>query len=224
MDVVKAINQGGSVLYTVNPVRVKTDDGSSGDLSLMTLAGESGGQYFAGSDIKEVTENLKGATSAYYELAFSLRQLTEDRMTVEVSCKRPGIHIHTINHTEQEKPYRLLEKVKRKLFALDVVNGGSWSRIVGKIVKVKIDRQTPVGKGDERSYRLNIRLPERMRDLKLDLFLLQFDDGGRKIDIRMVSKQLKDEVDFNVELNGKKRMFFVIVEPQKTYCIYNQII
>ncbi|MCP5105426.1 MAG: hypothetical protein GY950_18705, partial [bacterium] len=52
--VVQAINQGGSVLYTINPSKVLHDDEASGEMSLKYLARESGGRYIGGTDTKKV--------------------------------------------------------------------------------------------------------------------------------------------------------------------------
>jgi VWFA-related protein len=223
MDVVKAINRGGSVLYAINPARVKHDQENMGDLSLMTLSGESGGQYFAGSDIETVVKEIRKNTAAYYELIFSLQGVAGQTMDIKVTCKRPGIKIHTLSHAEQEKAYAYMEPLKKKLFALDVVNRGNWSRIVGKVVQFKAHKTDREKTANKVLYNVTIPLPRKMQRRHLDVFILIIQLESQKVDIRLSNRKLKDKVTFKIQAKEKQQLYFVIVEPENTYCIYNRI-
>ena len=224
MDVVKAINRGGSVLYTINPARVKHDDANRGDLSLMTLAGESGGRYFAGSDIDTVIKEVRQTTAAYYELAFPLGAVAADRMTIDIKCRRQGVRIHSLNHAEKENPYARMEPLKKKLFALDVVNGGNWSRIAGKVVRIKLPGAKTEKVGQKTFYSVTIPLPKKMQDRRLDIFSLSIQSDTQKVDIRLIDKPLKNAAQLRMTARPNQRLYFVIVEPKNTYCIYNRVI
>lgn len=223
MDVVKAINRGGSVLYAINPARVKHDSENIGDLSLMTLSGESGGTYFAGSDIETVVEEIRKNTAAYYELIFSLSSVATEKMEIDVRCSRPGVKIRTLNHAEQEKAYAYMEPLRKKLFALDVVNSGNWSRIVGKVVRINPLKTVTRKEGKNVFYLAAIPLPKKMQNQELDIFSLSIHQESQKVDIRLITKKLKDKVNLKLQAREKHRLYFVIVEPRNTYCIYNLI-
>lgn len=222
-DVVQAINRGGSVLYAINPARVIHDDENKGDLSLMTLAGESGGRYFAGSDVDIVIREVRKTTAAYYELAFPLRSVSAREMDIEVKCRRKGVRIHSINHAEKENPYARMEPLRKKLFALDVINGGNWSRIVGKVVRLNTPAPAVKKVGQKTFYQVAVNLPRKMQNCYLDVFTLSIDPETQKVDVRLAGQTFKKSIDLRVQARQNRRLYFVIVEPQNTYCLYNQI-
>jgi len=225
MDVVKAINYGGSVLYTINPVRVKTDDENVGDMSLRTMAGESGGRHFAGSDIETVVKEVKRNTAAYYELVFSIKGIPDERMRVDVQCKRPGVTISTLNHTEQEKPYASMDVLKKKLFALDVVNGGSWSRIAGKVVHIPLGSNKTVKDKESglQISRISVLVPKLMQSRALDIYSLWVDRETGKAEINMVNRVVGDNLSMQFERRNKGDLYVVLVEPEHVYCVYSHI-
>ena len=225
LDVVKAINYGGSVLYTINPVRIKTDDENVGDMSLRTMAGESGGRHFAGSNIETVIQELKKNTAAYYELVFSIKGVPEDGMRVHVECKRPGVVISTLNHSQREKPYVAMEPLKKKLFALDVVNGGNWSRIAGKVVHIPLASQKTVK--DQKSgkvfARVSTLVPKLMQGKALDIYSLWVDRKTGKAEIDVVNRVVGNSVTMQFLRRNHGESYVVMVEPKDVYCVYSQI-
>ncbi len=220
---VEAINHGGSVLYTVNPSKITGDFDASGEMSLRMMATEGGGAYIAGHKTKEIITRVKTSTSAYYELAFAPTPDMGANMDIQLRCKRDGIKVLTFNKTQKSFPYRWMDTTQKKLFALNLVTGGSWSRVLGKIGRGKYKKlgSTSTANG---STTVDVALPNQMRNKELDMFLISFDPVSKKTRVENFTRREKEMV--HLELKGKKgrKKFFVIVEPRELYCLYNEVI
>jgi hypothetical protein len=224
--IVKSINYGGSVIHTINPGRPNdtNDAGVSGEKSLRYLAGESGGGYFTGSDTQEIAKRIVKSTSAYYEMVFYIDPALGDNLQVELKCKRNGVRVYTAGQTEGGRSYRDMDPVQKKMFALNVVAGGSWSRNTGKVMLVPY-RKLPVAKNDKEDfYTLDVPLPNQMKNKKLDIFLIQKDLETNRVDMSLVYRDAKNWVKIKIKSRGSENLekFFVIIEPLDTYCIYNK--
>ncbi len=221
--VVKAMNEGGSVLYTVNPGRIPHDDEASGEMSLRVLAHQSGGQYIAGRDTKKIVRKVKKTTAAYYELVFVPTADMGKNIDIQVKCKREGLKVNTFKQTERSKPYYRMEPVEKKLFALNMVTGGSWSRIIGKVVRIKYRNLRNENQNGETISLIEIPLPPKMRGRQLDLFFIQFNPQTKKVKIELLNQKLKDRANLIIRKKENTKEFFVIIEPVFTYCVYNQV-
>lgn len=222
-NVVKAINEGGSILYTINPGKIKHDDEDSGEMSLKFLAHESGGQYLAGSVAEKLIKRVKKSTAAYYELVFSPTPDMGKKIDLEVKCKRKGVKVNSFRETERSRPYLAMEPVEKKLFALNTVTGGSWSRMMGKVVRIKYKRLRTERSGNETYSLIEIPLPQKMKDRSLDMFLVQINPETKKANVEMLTQPVKDRANMAIRKQDSSREFFVIIEPTFTYCIYNQV-
>ena len=222
VEVVKSINNGGSVLYTINPRRTDdiNDDEASGEMSLRYLAGESGGKYFAGSKPAKIVERVKKTTAAYYELFYNILPDMGGNMKLRLVCKRKGVNVHSLIHTERNRPYVRMEPVQKKLFALNVVTNGSWSRIVGKVMMAKFKK---TGASKEKLMTIRVPLPKVMQDRDVDMFSIRMDPKTQKTAIDVVSSKASDVVNLKIKPRKDKDQFFVIIEPTTPYCIYNRI-
>lgn len=221
--VVKAVNNGGSVLYTINPRPMKDfiDNDVSGEMSLRYMAGESGGKYFAGAKPKQIVERIKKTTGAYYEIFCGVTPEMGENMKMEVICSRKDVRVHSLVHTERNRPYHRMAPVQKKIFALNVVSGGGWSRMVGKVMKVKYTRsKTKQQKG---RLTLDIPLPNVMRNKKADIFLIRTDPVTQETHIDSDRRTFKDIAKMNFKPRKGGRQYFVIIEPGEPYCIYNKI-
>jgi VWFA-related protein len=223
-EVVKSINYGGSVLHTINPRRLNdtNDEGRSGEMSLRYLAGESGGKYFAGSDAGEIVKRIKKTTSAYYEMAFYTDHEEGQNLNIQIKCKRKGIRVHTASYAEGSRCYREMDPIQKKMFALNVVSGGNWSRTLGKVMKVRYKKTKNGKNGNKNEYTLFIPLPNEMKNKKLDMFLIHLDTKTQQINMDIVNKEAKDWINLKIKPKKNKKQFFVLIEPSKTYCIYNK--
>ncbi|MCP5108567.1 MAG: hypothetical protein GY950_34600 [bacterium] len=222
VEVVKSINNGGSVLYTINPRRTNdiNDREASGEMSLRYLAGESGGKYFAGSKPAKIVQRVKKTTAAYYELFYNILPGMGSDMTVRIECTRKNVRVHSLNHTERNRPYHRMPAVQKKLFAFNVITKGNWSRIVGKVMKVKYKK---VNSKKEKLLTLRVPLPKVMQNRKVDMFSIRVDPKTQKTVVDVVSSNVKDVVNLKIKPRKDKNQYFVIIEPTTPHCIYNKI-
>jgi VWFA-related protein len=224
-SIVRAVNHGGSVLYTINPRRqdVVNDEQVSGELGLHFLAHESGGRYFAGSDPGVIAKQIQKTTAAYYELAFTPPKDTGEKMDIDIACQRKGVRIHTLNYAEKERPYARMEEVQKKLFAFNVATGGDWSRMVGKVVKVKHERIAAEKRGEKRFFTLKIELPQEMQERRLDIFAIRFEPKSQQVHCEFYRKVVGSTEQMHIDCRRGEDLYFVMVEPEKTYCIYSEV-
>ncbi|MCX6582541.1 MAG: hypothetical protein NT166_20405 [Candidatus Aminicenantes bacterium] len=222
VDVVKSINSGGSVLYTINPRRTDdlNDDEASGEMSLRYLAGDSGGKYFAGSKPEKIVKRVKKTTAAYYELFYALLPNMGADMALRVECKRKDVRVHSLIHTERNRPYLDMEPVQKKIFALNVVTNGNWSRIVGRVMKAKFKK---TGSTKDNLMTIQVPLPNVMQNRKIDMFSIGMDPKTQETSVNLVGSQATDVVNLKIKNKKEVNQFFVIIEPTTPYCIYNQI-
>lgn len=222
VDVVKSINSGGSVLYTINPRRTDdvNDDEASGEMSLRYMASESGGKYFAGSKPEKIVERVKKTTAAYYEIFYTLLPDMGANMALRVECTRNDVRVHSLIHTERNRTYQNMETVQKKLFALNVVTNGNWSRIVGKVMQVKFKKS---GSSKDEIMTIRVPLPKVMQNHKIDMFSIRMDPKTQKTSIDLVESEAADVVNLKIKNRKDENQFFVIIEPTTPYCIYNQI-
>ena len=223
--VARAINEGGSVLVSINPQKLTTsdDEETSGKESLQYLAGESGGRYFAGLDTQHVVKRIKQTTSAYYELFFAIDESAGQSLSIKLKSKRKGVRINTVRHNEKELPYAAMPRMQKQLFVLDIINGGMWSRMaatVGKPDYVEIDNKQKNGKALKT---IEILLPVQMRDKKLDIYTLQMDAVTKYADIKSDSRIVGDNARIQLEILWNRIPYFAVVEPDTTLCIYNRV-
>lgn len=220
-DIVKAINLGGGILYTINPQRINDtmDEEIRGQMSLMFLANHAGGKYFAGSEPEEVVENVVRTTSAYYELGFIPESLRQQVSRVEVRSKRKGVVIHTINHIEKKVPYQQMAATQKKLFAYNAATGGTWARMAGKVVRVKYNRLKD--HGDDEG--IEIHIPKQMQGKQLDIYLIQVANKTHKTEVRTMTRRVSERVKLIFRRQKDNRQYFVLVEPAHVYCIFNQV-
>jgi hypothetical protein len=221
VKVVQSINAGGSVLYTINPKRGDDtqDMDRSGEMSLRYLAGESGGKYFSGSKPAEIVKRVKKTTAAYYELFFAVSPDLGKNMKIEVKCRRKGVKVHSLIHSEKNQPYRAMGGVQKKIFALNVASGGTWSRLVGKVMKVKYKKQQAQGN----VFTVKASLPTVMKNKKADIFMVAVDKKTQKTRVDYAVQKLKDTVTMKYKRRKGFMQFFVVIDPRYPHCIYSQL-
>lgn len=219
-EVVKSINYGGSVLYTINPERFKDnyDASQSGEMSLRFLAGESGGGYFSGAGVADITKQIHQATSTYYELVFYIAPQWPEKFQVAIDCKRKGVRVKTLNHAEGDRAYNSMEQVQ-KMFALNIVRGGNWSRSAGKVMKVVYKKN----KETKKHVFILVPLPKVMKHRPLDMYLIRENRDTGQVDMSVAHKKAKDWVKVKIKKEPRQNQYFVFIDPSQTHCIYNQI-
>lgn len=223
-EISKAINNGGSVLYTINSQTTDMDDlenkDNIGEGSLAYMAKEGGGKYFSGSDVAGIVSSIEKTTSAYYEATFIPGPEEKDLMKIDIKCKREGVQLFTINQTEKTQPYINMPPVKKKLFAYDVISGGNWSRMVGKVMKAKF-KTSKKEKGE--IYSIQVPLPGEMKNRKLDVFSISLDTNNQAVTVNALTNEAKEILNIKIPRKKDSKCSFVIIEPTGTWCIYNEL-
>jgi VWFA-related protein len=224
-NVSKAINDGGSVIYSINPRRldVSDDDYTEGDDSLKFMAAESGGQYFRGLDTQKIVKRIKKSTAAYYELFFYPGTESTAKMRIKIKCKRKGVRVHSINYSEQEKSYAEMPKIQKELFAFNLITGGNWSRVVAKVEKLKYKKMKRKKAVGENIRNIEVTIPRTMKGHVVDIFVLMVNPETLKADIDMKSQTVDERIEIGVKIEKGKKSFVVIIDPATVYCIYNLI-
>lgn len=221
--IIQAINSSGTVLYTISPrmgdsLRNKRL-GKQGldEMSLEYLADQSGGKYFKGADVKKVAEKIKQTTAAYYEVVFTRQGEMPGKQTIDISCKRGGITLFSPRYNEREKPYRGMETVQKKVFAHNLILGGNWSRLVGKVRKVAYYHL------DSRpgTSTIAVMIPEKMKNRSADIFLLCIDAHTGETNIQLKSRVLGEREVIKFHPEKDKEYYFAFIDPITTFCIYS---
>jgi hypothetical protein len=221
-DIAKAVNYGGSVFYPVNPGRLNdtNDEDVMGEMSLRYLATESGGEYFTGSDPMEIVKNINRSTAAYYELVIALGQDMPVNMEVDIHCEREGVSINSLNHIQKNHKYKLMAPMEKKVFAMNVVTGGSWSRMVCRVMKVPFKKNKTVDDKDHMT--VMVPIPNQMKNRRLDMFQIDMDPTTEETEMNFVRQEVTTLAQVRIKTRRDKKQYLVFVEPQTNYCIYTE--
>jgi hypothetical protein len=226
-DLARAINEGGSVLYTINPAKIEfenlREDNVLSDESMNYMARESGGKYFSGSDPFIIAKEVQKTTAAYYELAFTLNPNMGKIQKFKIKCTRPGVRIHSIKRMTSETPYPQMKPVEKKLFALNVANQGAWSRMVAKTRRASYKMTEPEKKGNKSMVSIQVSIPAHLKNKKVDIFMIRTGKGKDRIDFDLHRKTTGDIETITFEKKKNRKHYFVIIEPTAPYCIYNRV-
>lgn len=220
-----AVNEGGSLLHLINSARIETQAMSpySGKEGLRFMADTSGGKYFGGSKVENIVKQIKQSSAAYYELIFYPKTEEVKKFQIRIDCTRKGVKINTIKYLELDKPYERMELAQKKLFVLNVVNGGSWSRMSGKVRLAKFSRVEEGVKREESYHRIRVPLPMEIQNQDLDVYLVDIDSMTLKASFALSTQKATDFVELETHLTKNSNYYFVIIEPSRTFCLYNQI-
>lgn len=219
----QAINEGGSALTVIDPIPGQTKEFTE---SLKHMAVQGGGIFIGEhGDFKEIIAAAKKTTQAYYELAFYPGE--EKNMKIDVKCKRKGVSLQTVKHAEKGKPYLEMASLQKEIFASNVINGGSWSRIIGKVQKVdlkQIKKQEPGEENSKFKYKyVRVSIPEKMKGLDVDVFVINQNPETMKSNIIKTTQNAGVMLEVKVPVEKGMLQFVVIVEPQTTQCVYNEV-
>jgi hypothetical protein len=251
---VKEINEGGSLMYTIYSGRPKlyktkystasagkgggggtggseNDDFTldqmsilpfvrgSGVSSLRDIAVGSGAKFY--DDVSErMVKEIHNSTAAYYELAFVPKSGTGSTMGVKIKCKRKGVRIDSILRAKSNIDYINMKKIQKKVFAINVALKRSWAHTTGNT------REALYWWEDSRKKNILVEMPEEMNGRRVDIFFIWFDKNSSNPHVTVKSRKVTDIETLAIEqkkVDKNKRLYFVIVEPQSTLCIYNQV-
>jgi len=215
------INKGGSLLYMINPIpdiyKIKRA------ISIMSKV--SNAKCIFGPNVDSVLKKLKNNTSAYYEAAFSVTPKLGDKFRIKVKCKRKGVTLNTLEYGEKFVPYVNMENIQKELFALNVVIGGSWSRIIGKISKATYKKTEEFRKKKNTIKKVIVNLPQDFKGKYLDVFILNLEPETLQADFetKQLKVEKKDSLTLEVEAQKKKNQYIVLIEPENTFCLFTPI-
>ncbi len=219
----QAVNHGGCMFFVMDSSKIPLSPatGISGKQTLKYLAENSGGKYFSGRDYKEMVRQLQNTTAAYYELLFSQDLIRKKKRSVKLNlkCLRKGVTLHVINRTEFKVPYRDMEEKQKKLFALDIVNRGSWSRMVSQLGKIqyRIDTHRKQNKVVE------VILPKALKNKMLDLYVVNVHPKTFNSRINFVQKRCPEKAVLDIHVKKNWHQYFVLIEPDQVVALYNRV-
>jgi hypothetical protein len=215
------INKGGSLLYLVNPIPER----HRVERAISIQSKISNAKCVSGSDINEMLTQLKNNTAAYYEVAFSHKPELGDNFKIKIKCKRKGVRLNTLKYGERAKPYAEMQKLQKELFALNVVTRGSWSRMVGKVKPTVYQKLEETTTKKKIIKKINVTIPRELTGKKLDVFTLNVNPDTLKADIKLDQRMVgeKENLDVEVEAQKGKAQYIVIIEPEKTHCVFTRI-
>jgi len=71
--------------------------------------------------------------------------------------------------------------------------------------------------------KINVNIIKELQDRKLDIFVLNVDPVTLKADIDMFQRKAGEKETIEVEAQSGKKQYIVIVEPEKTHCIFTLV-
>lgn len=215
----KAINLGGSALYIINPREVRSLAEKN---ALKFMTDNVKGKFIYGQDFDDIVEKIKKSTSAYYELAFYSQKKGDHVNRIKLKCKRKDVELVSIGYSEKSRPYRKMNTTEKKLFALSVINRGSWSRMTAKVGRIPYKKiQASTSKKEPDIIGLNI--PPFMSNRQLDIFIVHVNPETGKADFKFQQVKLTGTQTLQVPRKKNRDSYFVIIEPDMPVCIYNQV-
>ncbi|NIM16105.1 MAG: hypothetical protein GTO45_29230 [Candidatus Aminicenantes bacterium] len=251
---VKEINEGGSLMYTIysgRPKLYKTMYGTSsagkgggggsggsehddftldqmsilpfvrgsGISSLRDIAVGSGAKFY--DDVSErIVKEIHNSTAAYYELAFVPKTGSGSTMGVKIKCKRKGVRIDSILQAKSNIDYINMKKIQKKVFAINVALKRSWAHTT------RNTKEALYWWEDNRKKNILVKMPKEMNGRRVDVFFIWFDKDLTNPHITMKSRTAADIEAIALEqkkMDKNKLLYFVIVEPQSTQCIFNRV-
>jgi len=216
----KALNMGGSMFYLINPLMYRSKLKRT-ELKFMTEAGY--GKLIHGTNIREIVEKVKKSTSAYYEMAFYPDKKPGEKTRIKLECKRKGVELISIGYSEQAKPYHQMNNTEKKLFALDIVNRGNWSRIVAKVGRIKY-RELPGTTPESTGKTIEVDIPPVMRNRPLELVTVRINPETQEAAVERKIKTMGEKETLQITPMPGRDSYFIIIEPRTPLCIYNQVI
>ncbi|NIM16872.1 MAG: hypothetical protein GTO45_33220 [Candidatus Aminicenantes bacterium] len=210
--------------FTVDDANIPIVDGS-GIESLKALALGTGGRFF--DDVTErMVKEIHKSTAAYYELAYSPGTVAHSVMRINIKCNRKGVKIDFPSRLESNINYIDMKKIQKKVVALNVVLKRNLNWTLAKEKTKKAQFLLPDQHKDKRVQRIQVKIPEEMNGRSVDIFLIRFDKDLQNPHITMKSRRVADLETIDIkqkETDKDKPLYFVIIEPVSTSCIYNKI-
>jgi VWFA-related protein len=250
---VKAINEGGGILYAVYSGRtdlmISHKSGGSGSSS-PTKGGQIGSE---GDDFTVENANIPIVDGSGIESLKSLALGTGGRYFDDVT-ERMVKEIHDTTAAYYELAFSpgsspdgkmsINIKCKRKGVRIDFpsrIETGSYkdmNKIQKKVFALNVAlkrnwtwalaegkaREAQFGWLDDEEKQLQVTMPAEMNGHPVDIFIIRFDKDFRNPHITMESRTAANTEILKIPQKGNDNdLYMVIIEPQSTACIYNRI-
>jgi len=116
-----------------------------------------------------------------------------------------------------------MNNTEKKLFALDIVNRGNWSRIVAKVGRIKYNKLPKPNPGIS-TETIEINIPPFMRNRPLELVTVHIDPETQEAAVERKIKTMGETETLQITPMPGRDSYFIIIEPRTPLCIYNQVI
>lgn len=223
-NVASSVNNGGSILFTINPQNIikSVDTGSSGENGLRFMAKQGGGQYFAGSKTDQLITQISRATSAYYEIFIPMPK-DANAMSLDITCLQRGTRITTLAHIERDLPYDKMEPIQKKVFAVNAVTGGHWTRMAATVIQT--DYKTISNRKTKGiiSKKILVALPLELQNKSVEIFRIIINPNTNETDIEFDSRTTTNAEILEFSYQSAKHAYFAIIEPTTPICIFNRL-
>lgn len=224
-NLLNTIKNGGVLINAINPGKLKTSSyNSSGAMNLQFMSKESG-QYFEGENTKQLIKRILNKTSAYYELTVPEVTFPDKKQRITIHIKRDGIKVISPYIKEKEIPYSQMKPQLKRLFVLNIITQGTWSKSVSSIKKTnyKILSREKTDKGF--IYEIEVNIPKSMQNQTGDIFIIGLNPKTKRWVSKTKQKPLSSTEKMKVSLDnkGEIKLYFVIIHTQTAHVIYNQI-
>jgi hypothetical protein len=219
-NAVKSLSKSGCIFYLINPLTYHSERKRT-EIKFIADAGK--GKLIHGTDVPEIVNKVKNSTSAYYEMAFYPDKKPGKKTRIEVKCTRKDVEIITLGYTEQEKNYALMNSMEKKMFALDIVYHGNWSRKAARVGKIKY-HESPGFNRENSTKRVMINVPPAMQNRLLELVLVYVNPNTLKATIERKKTIMGGHENIDVPIKKGLDAYFLVIEPQASICIYNHVI
>jgi hypothetical protein len=214
-EIALAINNGGSMLFTVNPL-----DSVAGSASLKSMAEESGGKYYHRQNIKKIVKEIHRDISAYYEISFQLEENIKNPIKIEYLCDRKGVRLKSIKSLKKISEFHTLSLLQKKTYLLDSFINNQWQKYFkgSKLIPFK----EKLIKNNEYEYLIPL---ENLGVIgkNIETYLVSTEPGEFKYEFDISSKIAGKSITIKLRKEKGWLYFFVIVNLKDSICYYNKI-
>lgn len=115
-----------------------------------------------------------------------------------------------------------MDATEKKLFALDIVSGGNWSRIVAKVGRIKyrlLPKKAPQNMGET----VEINIPPAMQNKPLELVTVRINPETQEASFEHTEKTMGEKETIEITSMPGRNCYFIIIEPKTPLCIYNRV-
>jgi hypothetical protein len=222
--VIDAMQKGGASLFTVNPGRIQSRVLASGSHLLEYMAKESGGQYYQGEETVTIIKSIKKSTSAYYEIVFNIDDISDKKkQNIRIKCLRKGIKILKPDKLIQTKTLVGLTDTEKRLFLLDAVGNGKWSKKVTQLKKAEFTVVETVQENNLWNHRVAVKIPKEIMGKTCEVYQININDLKNKSRVNKKSAKMPDLFSLSLTGNPFESLYFIILEKKSGHTLVGHI-